>query len=170
LVVANPTNNYGPRQSPEKLIPKMIVAAHRGEMLPLYGDGRQQRDWLHVEDCCAALRAVARHGVPGQRYLIGSGVARTNLDVVRQIERLVASAAGERPPTPSRVRHVADRLGHDRRYAVDAAVAQRALHWAPRIAFDAGLAETVRWYLDHPEWTALAEQAVAARDRDDLPA
>ncbi len=150
VIVTHSTNNYGPWQLPEKLIPLMIHHAAAGRPLPVYGDGRHVRDWIHVDDHVAALRCIADRGVPGGRYLIGAGEERTNLDVVHMICDLL----DELRPDPSLglrrelVRFVADRPGHDRRYALDAA-STRALGWAPQRRFDEGLRETVRWYLAH---------------------
>ncbi len=144
-VIARPCNNYGPRQFPEKLIPLMITRALDGEPLPVYGDGRYVRDWLHVDDCCAALDALLRRGRAGEAYNVGASDGRANLDVVRGILRLTG-----RPE--SLIRHVTDRPGHDRRYALDAGKLRRELGWAPARRFDEGLAETVDWYRDHASW------------------
>jgi len=183
LLVVNPTNNYGPRQLPEKLIPKMILAALAGQPLTLYGDGLHQRDWLHVDDCCRALRRVLEQGVPGSRYLLGADHCQQNLQVAEKICDLVdellasgqAKASGRVCRTDRReadplsvdprlrrrelIRHIADRPGHDRRYAVDSRRLRTELGWSPQIAFDLGLRETVRWYLENPSWT---RQALAA--------
>ena len=150
-LVANPSNHYGPRQHPEKLIPKMILHAAAGERLPVYGDGRQQRDWIHVEDGCRALRAILRHGCPGERYLVGADNCQVNLQVVETICDLV----DERLADHGRRRliaHVTDRLGHDRRYAMCADRLREKTGWQPTIAFSTGLRGTVAWYLDHPQW------------------
>ncbi len=148
------SNNYGPRQFPEKLIPLVIHNALNGTPLPVYGDGLQVRDWLHVDDHCAALRAVLERGVPGETYNIGGRAERTNLAVVHAI----CSALDEmRPQADGRayaglIRHVADRRGHDRRYAIDDGKINAALGWSPSTAFDSGIRQTVRWYLDHADW------------------
>jgi dTDP-glucose 4,6-dehydratase len=163
-LVVNPTNNYGPRQLPEKLIPKMILAAARREPLPVYGDGLHQRDWIHVEDCCRALRAALRAGKPGQRYLVGAGNGRTNLSVVEQLCELADQQLADGGGRRALVRHVADRPGHDRRYAVDAGPLRRELGWTPQIEFGEGLRATVQWYLDSPAWTAAAEKSLGERD------
>ncbi len=162
VVTVNPTNNYGPRQMPEKLIPRMILAAARGETLPLYGDGLQERDWLHVEDCCRAIRLALALASPGRRYLAGGGAVCTNLSVVQQICDLVDRRMADGGARRRLVAHVEDRPGHDRRYAARA----RQLHelgWRPDAKFDAGLSATVDWYLDHPAWVAAAEQSLARR-------
>ena len=163
VATVNPTNNYGPRQMPEKLIPRMIVAAARREPLPLYGDGRQERDWLHVDDCCRAIRAVAGRGVAGRRYLAGAGATRSNLDVVAQICDLVDEQLDDGGGRRALIAHVADRLGHDRRYAVDASRLRDELAWQPQIAWADGLRDAVRWYLENPAWVAAAERALAQR-------
>jgi dTDP-glucose 4,6-dehydratase len=139
------TNNYGPCQFPEKLIPLMIVRALRDEPLPVFGDGLHVRDWIHVEDHAAALLAVLEQGRPGATYNIGAGAERPNLALVRA----VLGALG-RPE--SLVRFVPDRPGHDRRYALDATKLRRETGWAPRRAFDEGLRATVDWYVAHRGW------------------
>jgi len=144
-VIARPSNNYGPRQFPEKLIPLMVARALDGAPLPVYGDGRQIRDWLHVDDCCAALDLLLRRGRPGETYNVGGGDTRINLDVVRAILRLTG-----RPE--SLVRFVEDRPGHDRRYALDSTKIARELDWSPRRKLDEGLAETVAWYRANESW------------------
>jgi len=164
VIIVNPTNNYGPRQLPEKLIPKMILAAARREPLPLYGDGLHERDWLHVDDCCRAIRQIARHGATGRRYLLGADNCRTNLSVVEQICDVIDQRLADGQRRRELVRHVADRPGHDRRYAVDVGPLRRELGWSPQIGFDAGLQSTVQWYLDNPAWVAAAEDSLHRRD------
>jgi dTDP-glucose 4,6-dehydratase len=163
-VTVNPTNNYGPRQMPEKLIPRMILAAARRQPLPLYGDGLHERDWLHVDDCCRAIRAGLARGEPGRRYLAGSGCGLKNLDVVAQICDLVDERLNDGSRRRELIAHVADRLGHDRRYAVDAGPLRRDLAWKPEIELTAGLRRTVAWYLDNPRWVAAAENSLRSRD------
>ena len=163
VVTINPTNNYGPRQMPEKLIPRMILAAAKREPLPLYGDGLHIRDWLHVDDCCRAIRTVLRRGETGQRYLAGADNGVPNHLVVEQICRLVGEKLGDVEARLELIRHVADRPGHDRCYAVDSS-ALRQLGWAPEVQFPAGLRDTVQWYLRNLEWTAAAEAALRQRD------
>jgi dTDP-glucose 4,6-dehydratase len=145
VVVVRPSNTYGPRQHPEKLIPRMTLQALRGEPLPVYGDGLQVREWLHVEDHCAALLLALERGGAGEVYNVGGGEERPNLEVVRAILALTGQPL-------SLVRHVEDRPGHDRRYALDARKAREALGWAPVRRFAEGLADTVRWYGAHRDW------------------
>jgi dTDP-glucose 4,6-dehydratase len=144
VVITRSSNTYGPRQHPEKMIPLFVTNALDGLPLPLYGDGRSVRDWLHVDDHCAALETVAERGKPGAIYHIGAGRRRTNLSVARAILRLLG-----RPE--SLLRRVADRPGHDRRYALDCTRLRR-LGWRPRVRFEAGLASTVDWYRRNRAW------------------
>jgi dTDP-glucose 4,6-dehydratase len=146
VVITRGSNTYGPYQHPEKLVPLFITNALRDEQLPLYGDGLQVRDWLHVRDHAVAVDVVLRRGVPGEVYNVPGGTELPNRDVV---QRLLA-AAGK---PWSLVRTVPDRPGHDRRYAMDGSKVA-ALGWRPAVPFEAGLAETVAWYRDHPEWVA----------------
>jgi dTDP-glucose 4,6-dehydratase len=155
VVTSNCSNNYGPCQFPEKLIPLVILNALAGELLPVYGDGRQVRDWLYVEDHARALRAVLTRGAVGATYCIGGRAERSNLEVVQAIcallDRLRPDPKG---PYARLIRHVADRPGHDRRYAIDPARIAGELGWQPQESFESGLEKTVRWYLDHPDWVA----------------
>lgn len=148
------SNNYGPRQFPEKLIPLMVSHALRGLPLPIYGDGLQTRDWLHVSDHCEALRLVLAEGGPGTAYNIASGEERSNLELVVLLcdilERLRPSGAR---PYRELITHVPDRPGHDRRYAIDTRRIRRELNWKPRQRLDLGLAQTLAWYLDNPRWS-----------------
>lgn len=139
------SNNYGPYQFPEKLIPLMIMNALEDKPLPVYGDGLHVRDWLHVEDHCRAVDLVLRHGRPGEVYNIGGNNERTNLDVVRTILR-------ELGKPESLITFVPDRPGHDRRYAIDAAKIRGELGWAPRYDFATGIRETIRWYVANRQW------------------
>jgi dTDP-glucose 4,6-dehydratase len=152
-VTTNCSNNYGPYQFPEKLIPLMIANALEGRALPVYGDGRQVRDWLYVSDHCEAIRIALERGRLGETYNVGGNAERRNLDVVHAI----CDALQDEVPRPggyrSLVKFVADRPGHDRRYAIDARKIQRELGWAPRETFESGLRKTVRWYLTHGEWS-----------------
>jgi dTDP-glucose 4,6-dehydratase len=152
VLVTHCSNNYGPYQFPDKLIPLMICAALQSEPLPVYGNGGNIREWLHVDDHARALRRVLTAGVPGRTYAIG-GEGRTNLEVVQSIcavlDRLVPRA-GRR--YEQLVRFVADRPGHDRRYATDDARIRTELGWAPSERFADGLEKTVQWYVEHPEW------------------
>jgi dTDP-glucose 4,6-dehydratase len=158
-LTTNCSNNYGPRQFPEKLIPLMIVNAIAGKPLPVYGDGQNVRDWLYVGDHCAAIRTVLAGGRPGETYNIGGNAEMKNLDVVREV---CAILARERPGADyaGLVTYVKDRPGHDRRYAIDASKIRRELGWTPRETFATGLARTIRWYLDNGAWLA----SVASKD------
>jgi dTDP-glucose 4,6-dehydratase len=140
------SNTYGPNQYPEKFIPLFVTNALDGEPLPLYGDGKQIRDWLHVEDHCAGIELVLREGNAGEVYNVGGGDEHENIDVA---ERLLALTGADR----SLLRRVADREGHDRRYSLDT-TKLRALGWAPQVAFEDGLAQTVEWYRANREWWA----------------
>jgi dTDP-glucose 4,6-dehydratase len=151
-IVSNCSNNYGPCQFPEKLIPLTIINALAGEALPVYGDGRNVRDWLHVEDHVEGLIRLIRQGQPGEKYNFGGESERTNLDVVELIcDTLDNSSALDRPRR-SLITFVTDRPGHDRRYAIDARKARRELDWRPRVTFESGLEATVRWYLENRAW------------------
>ncbi len=152
-LTTNCSNNYGPRQFPEKLIPLMIVNAIAGKPLPVYGDGRNVRDWLYVGDHCAAIRAVLAGAAPGATYNVGGNAEMTNLDVVGTICRILAELAPGRDYA-SLVTFVKDRPGHDRRYAIDAGAIRRELGWTPAESFATGIRKTVRWYLDNGEWLA----------------
>jgi dTDP-glucose 4,6-dehydratase len=164
VLTTNCSNNYGPFQFPEKLIPLMILNALEGKPLPVYGDGGNVRDWLYVEDHCSAIRAVVERGRPGETYNVGGCSERKNLDVVHTICDLVdemaplsshmkvESPAGE-ASRRRLIKFVQDRPGHDRRYAIDASKIERELGWTPAERFESGLRRTVRWYLDHREWT-----------------
>lgn len=148
------SNNFGPYQFPEKLIPLMVLNALEGRPLPIYGDGQQVRDWLFVEDHCSALRLVLADGRPGETYNIGGNCLRTNLELVQEICSTVDHLRPSLPhaPTASLVRFVEDRAGHDRRYAVDTTKTRQELGWQPRHGFDARLHETIRWYLENGTW------------------
>jgi dTDP-glucose 4,6-dehydratase len=152
-LTTNCSNNYGPRQFPEKLIPLMIHNALAGKALPIYGDGMQVRDWLYVGDHCAAIRAVIERGQPGETYNIGGNAEKTNLEVVQTLCRILGDIAPGRDYA-AQMAFVTDRPGHDRRYAIDATKMRRELGWAPRDTFESGLARTVRWYLDNEQWLA----------------
>ncbi len=153
VVIARSANNYGPFQFPEKLLPLMIRNALAREPLPIYGDGAQVRDWLHVEDNCAALLLVLEHGQVGYVYNVATGEYRTNLEVVRAACRTVAAeTAVPASELETLIRFVADRPGHDRRYAIDAARIRSELRWRPETVFADGLRTTVRWYFNHRDW------------------
>ncbi len=155
VLIARSSNNYGPFQFPEKLIPLSVVNALSGKEIPVYGDGLQQRDWLHVSDNCDAILKVLDHGAVGGIYNIGTGQEKTNLHVVETVCKLVATLT-ERDPTALRTRicFVADRPGHDRRYAMDTGRIRSELGWSPRTDFGAGLENTVTWYVENAEWMA----------------
>lgn len=154
VLVTNCSNNYGPRQFPEKLIPLMILNAVDGKPLPIYGRGENVRDWLHVEDHARALVQVMGRGRVGETYAVGGNAERTNIAVVQQICALLDDLLPESPHRPHHrlITFVTDRPGHDARYAIDAGKIQREIGWAPKETFESGLAKTVRWYLDTPEW------------------
>ncbi|HEX7375668.1 MAG TPA: dTDP-glucose 4,6-dehydratase [Pirellulales bacterium] len=167
VVTTNCSNNYGPYQFPEKLIPLMILNALEGKPLPVYGDGQQVRDWLFVEDHCEAIRAVLARGRVGEVYNIGGNCERANLDVVRGVCELVDRLRPGLPHAPcaSLISYVTDRPGHDRRYAIDATKIRNELGWSPRHDFASGLETTVRWYLDHAEWVRRVTSGVYQRER-----
>jgi len=157
-LTTNCSNNYGPYQFPEKLIPLMIANALAGRPLPVYGDGRNVRDWLYVGDHTSALRAVLAGGRPGATYAIGGGAEIANIDVVHAL----CAALRERQPARDFTRQiafVADRPGHDRRYAIDARTIRRELGWAPTETFASGLAKTIDWYLDNAAWLASVQSS-----------
>jgi dTDP-glucose 4,6-dehydratase len=150
-LTTNCSNNYGPLQFPEKLIPLMLHNAVTGKPLPVYGDGLNVRDWLYVGDHCAAIRAVLERGSPGETYNIGGNAEKTNLDVVGTLCRILDE---HRPggAHAAQITFVKDRLGHDRRYAIDASKIRDQIGWNPSETFDTGMARTVRWYLDNQAW------------------
>lgn len=154
VLITNCSNNYGPRQHPEKLIPHMIIRALRGQSLPVYGKGENVRDWLYVEDHAAALHDVLTRGKLGETYNIGGDAERRNIDIVKEICALLDRYRPRRDGKPhaSAIEFVTDRPGHDFRYAIDSSKLQRELGWRPRMDFAAGLAATVRWYLDNEPW------------------
>jgi dTDP-glucose 4,6-dehydratase len=153
-LTTNCSNNYGPYQFPEKLIPLVIYNALRGEPLPLYGDGRQIRDWLYVKDHCRAVLRVQEDGKVGEVYNVGGKGERTNLEVVRTVCSLLDELAPSSPHAPheSLITFVEDRPGHDRRYAMDASKIERELGWTPEETFESGMEKTVRWYLRNRAW------------------
>lgn len=154
-VTTNCSNNYGPRQFPEKLIALVMANAVKGQPLPVYGDGGQIRDWLYVSDHCAALRRVLEAGRPGQVYNIGGWNEMRNIEVVRALCGILDELApGGGGAYANQIAFVPDRPGHDRRYAVDAGKIARELGWRPVETFDTGLRKTVQWYLDNQDWVA----------------
>ncbi len=153
VVVARSSNTYGPYQFPEKLIPLTVRNALIGGPLPLYGDGLQRRDWLYVEDNAEAIFRVLEHGRGSSIYNVASGEERTNLEVVHAICRILGThGRADAAELHARIRHIADRPGHDRRYAIDSRRVREELGWVPQTSFDAGLEHTVRWYLGHQDW------------------
>jgi dTDP-glucose 4,6-dehydratase len=168
VVVTNCSNNYGPYQFPEKLIPLMILNALEGRPLPVYGDGRNVRDWLYVEDHCQALRRVLEAGRPGETYVIGGRSEKANIEVVETICELVDELSPGRPHAPCRslIRFVTDRPGHDRRYAIDASKLERELGWRPAFEFGEGLRRTVQWYLENRGgWVERVSSGTYRRER-----
>jgi dTDP-glucose 4,6-dehydratase len=152
-LTTNCSNNYGPYHFPEKLIPLMIVNALAGKPLPVYGDGRQVRDWLYVGDHCAAIREVLAHGRVGETYNVGGWNEKANIDIVHHVCSLLDDMRPDPAGSYARlVTYVADRPGHDRRYAIDARKLERELGWTPAETFETGIRKTVRWYLDHADW------------------
>jgi dTDP-glucose 4,6-dehydratase len=166
-LTTNCSNNYGPYQFPEKLIPLMILNALEGKPLPVYGDGQQVRDWLFVEDHCRAIRTVLARGRVGEVYNIGGGCEQANLDVVKRICALVDDLRPglSNAPCENLISYVSDRPGHDRRYAIDASKIRTELGWQPTQSFATGLATTVRWYLENPVWVERVTSGVYARER-----
>lgn len=158
--ITNCSNNYGPYQFPEKLIPLMIFNALNGKPLPIYGDGQQVRDWLYVEDHCEAIWKVVCEGKLGETYNIGGGNNPTNLQVVHTLCDILDELLPRSPHAPHRslIQFVADRPGHDRRYAMDIRKIQRELGWSPRETLASGLRKTVQWYLSHPDWIEAIRQ------------
>jgi dTDP-glucose 4,6-dehydratase len=172
VLITNCSNNYGPFQYPEKLIPLMLLNALEGRALPIYGDGGNVRDWLHVEDHCAGILLVLAKGRLGEKYNIGGGNERTNIEIV---DRICDAAEALRPAAKNPALQgrgyrdlktfVADRPGHDRRYAIDATKIRRELGWAPRHAFEDGLAATARWYVEHRDWCEQVQRGRYDRQR-----
>lgn len=167
VVVTNCSNNYGPFHFPEKLIPLMVIKALASEPLPVYGSGENVRDWLYVDDHARALVQVVESGTPGQTYNVGGDEEQSNLDVVHSVCDIVDDLAGPAQsgePRRSLIEFVADRPGHDLRYAVDHTKITTELGWTPSVTFDEGLRRTVRWYLDNRTWwQPLVDQAATAR-------
>ncbi|THB79754.1 MAG: dTDP-glucose 4,6-dehydratase [Desulfobulbaceae bacterium] len=154
-IITNCSNNYGPYQFPEKLIPLIFHNSLGGKELPVYGDGKNVRDWLYVEDHCEAILEVIEKGTTGRSYNIGGNNEKQNIEVVHTICDLLDSKVGQLPnqqPRRSLVRYVTDRLGHDRRYAIDASRIKNELGWQPRMSFEKGIEQTIDWYLENSQW------------------
>jgi dTDP-glucose 4,6-dehydratase len=174
-IITNCSNNYGPYQFPEKLIPLMLTNALDGKPLPIYGDGGNVRDWLFVEDHCAGILLALERGEPGEKYNIGGGNERTNLQIVdrlcEEVEKISPAAANEALRAQGKSSYqelktfVADRPGHDRRYAIDASKIRAELGWKPCYDFEAGLARTVRWYFDNRAWRQTVLEGKYQRER-----
>ena len=175
VLITNCSNNYGPYQFPEKLIPLMMLNGLEGRPLPIYGDGGHVRDWLHVDDHCAGILLVLRKGRAGEKYNVGGGNERSNLQIVDRICEVLEALRPARSNPAFKFARVAgyralktfvpDRPGHDRRYAIDASKIRRELGWAPRCAFEDGLEATARWYLDHRDWCDAVQAGRYDRER-----
>jgi dTDP-glucose 4,6-dehydratase len=165
VVLSNCSNNYGPYHFPEKLIPLVLLNALEGKELPVYGDGSQVRDWLYVEDHARALSLIASEGRLGETYNVGGRNERTNLQVVERICDELDTLVPAEAPRRNLIRFVADRPGHDHRYAIDATKLETELGWRAGETFETGLAKTVRWYLDNPDWWEPLRKSVYAGER-----
>lgn len=167
VLITNCSNNYGPYQFPEKLIPLIILNALEGKALPIYGDGLNVRDWLYVEDHCDAIETVLKQGTVGECYNIGGNNEQTNIDIVRTICATIDRLHPGLPHAPSEslITYVKDRPGHDRRYAIDASKIRDELGWVPRQEFAAGIEATVQWYLDNPTWVQRVKSGDYQRER-----
>ena len=167
VLITNCSNNYGPYQFPEKLIPLMILNALEGKPLPVYGDGLNVRDWLYVEDHCSAIETVLAGGRVGECYNVGGNNEQTNIDIVKTIcatvDRLKPGLS--HAPCESLITYVTDRPGHDRRYAIDASKIKNGLGWEPQKQFSEGVEETVKWYLDNPVWVERVQSGAYQRER-----
>lgn len=166
VLITNCSNNYGPHHFPEKLIPLIIIRALAGDPLPVYGDGTNVRDWLFVEDHARALRCVFEGGTPGETYNIGGNAEQKNIDVVRSICGIldIMSPRSDGRPYADQIQFVADRPGHDQRYAIDASKIRNELGWEPRHSFDEGITATVSWYLHNRDWwQAILERKYATQ-------
>lgn len=165
VLITNCSNNYGPFQFPEKLIPLMVLNAIGGKPLPLYGDGRNVRDWIYVKDHCAAIQLVLRNGEPGETYNVGGNCEMANIDVVTMICGILDELHPHSPVSPhlGLITYIKDRPGHDRRYALDATKISRDLGWRPREKFETGLRKTIEWYLANTRWV---DQVVSGDYKD----
>lgn len=168
VLLSNCSNNYGPYQFPEKLIPLMILNALAGQPLPVYGRGEHVRDWLYVDDHARALRLILERGQPGEQYNVGGGNERRNLEVVHHLCALLDELHPQGAPHARLIAFVPDRPGHDSRYALDAGKIERELGWRPQESFDSGLRKTVLWYLEHCDWCERVQGAYR-RERLGLP-
>lgn len=152
VLITRCSNNYGPYQFPEKFLPLIINNALNHDPIPVYGDGKQIRDWLHVEDHCLAIMRVLESGAPGEVYNIGGNNEWRNIDIVELVIKILNKETGDPRVNRSLIRFVSDRPGHDRRYAIDAGKIEKELGWKPGISFEEGIRATIRWYLDHGDW------------------
>ena len=164
ITISNCSNNYGPYQFPEKLIPLMVVNALAGRQLPIYGDGGQVRDWLYVEDHCEAVQMILKAGQPGETYNIGGGNQPTNLALVETVCEILDKLKPAADPRRKLIQFVADRPGHDRRYAMDSTKIRRELGWQPRHSLEDGLRSTVEWFLAHAVWCAAIQKQIEYRN------
>jgi dTDP-glucose 4,6-dehydratase len=146
------SNNYGPYQFPEKLIPLTILNCLNGKKIPVYGDGLNVRDWIHVEDHCSAIDLILHKGVVGEVYNVGANNERLNIEIVKLIIQTLADMRPDLKVSEDLITYIEDRKGHDRRYAIDSTKIQKDLHWKPSISFEHGLKDTIRWYLNHSDW------------------
>jgi len=155
ITITRCSNNYGPYQFPEKLIPLTILNCLNGKKIPVYGDGLNVRDWIHVEDHCSAIDLVLHKGMVGEVYNVGARNERSNIEIVKLIVEILADLRPDLKASEALISYVEDRKGHDRRYAVDSTKIQKDLKWKPTIPFEHGLENTLRWYLDHSDWLDL---------------
>jgi dTDP-glucose 4,6-dehydratase len=165
VIVSNCSNNYGPYHFPEKLIPLMILNAYEGKPLPVYGNGSNVRDWLFVEDHAKALYLILQNGIPGETYNVGGRNERTNLQVVKDICRVLDELNPNGRPHDRLITYVIDRPGHDHRYAIDASKLERELGWRAEETFSSGLGKTVQWYLDNEWWWSPLRKKVYGGER-----
>ena len=165
VLISNCSNNYGPRQFPEKLIPLMILNAFEGKPLPVYGDGLNIRDWLHVDDHARALTTILGHGKPGETYVVGGRAEKTNIAIVKTICAICDELFPQNGPHEKLISYVADRPGHDRRYAIDPSKIERELGWTPQASFEKALRETVLWYRDNKAWWQPIREGVYRGER-----
>ena len=164
-LTTNCSNNYGPYQFPEKLIPLMIMNASEGKSLPIYGDGSNIRDWLHVEDHCSGILSVLQKGRIGETYCIGGASEKTNMEVIDTLCEILDRKFPERTPHSKHKTFVKDRPGHDHRYAIDFSKIKNELDWAPSFSFEEGMEKTVDWYLSHQEWCENVTSGKYQRER-----